>query len=302
MKTQDGRHRAHVPIWEGIVTINYYDVLEIDARATAEEIKSSFRRKVMECHPDRNPDDRRQAEERVRIVIEAYRVLADPESRSIHDRQLDAVRAPEPVETIWDRIRRQTDNPAMRSRLVLHELLEGNGREAVAIYESLLRDYADFDLLPYLDLKDYLDCKFLLAEEYERRGNIAVALGMYREVYKEELELPRLCYFFEEVKVRLRDIYCGKAMRRVEPRQALRYYEDALDMDLCRPDKALVYKRMAESHFSLGNLDAARASLEMAFRHHPKLKGTRRICEKLGITPLGDRTAGDGAAAASTRA
>jgi len=241
----------------------------------------------MEHHPDRNPRQREAAEERVRIIIEAYRVLSDPQERRKHDELLRPGQRPD-HETVWDRLRRQTFDPAARSRLLLHELLEGNGTAAVEIYESLLRDYIQFDLLPYLSLKDYLDCKFLLAEAYEQQGKHRVALEMYKEVYREELELPRLCFFFEEVQVRLRDLYCKTFARHLPPEEALEYYREALDlMPLDKADRALIFKRMAECHYKLGDLDSAREALRNAFRNKPNLKGTKRICDKLGFTPLG---------------
>jgi len=268
------------------VTVNYYEILDVGADATQEEIRSSFRRKVMEHHPDRNPHAKDQCEAEVRVVTEAYRVLSHPERRLAHDRRLAPGGAVE-ADAFGDRLRSRTRDPGAQSRLVLHELLEGNGPLAVEIYESLQRDYVYFDLLPYLSLKDYLDCKFLLAEEYERQGNLKVALEMYKEVYKEELELPRLCFFFDEVKIRLRNLYCRDLVRGAPPEAALGYYCEALDeLELSKADKALIFKRMADCYYRLGDLANARATLREAFRHQPNLKGSQRICKKLGITSL----------------
>ena len=268
------------------MTVDYYEILDVAAHATQEQIRSSFRRKVMEHHPDRNPHAKEQSEAEVRVVIEAYRILSDPEQRLAHDRRMGSG-APVETDAFGDRLRSRTHDPGAQSRLVLHELLEGNGPRAVEIYESLQRDYVYFDLLPYLSLKDYLDCKFLLAEEYERQGNLRVALEMYKEVYKEELELPRLCFFFDEVKIRLRNLYCRNLVRGVAPEVALGYYCEALEgVELSKADKALICKRMADCYYRLGDLESARAALREAFHHHPKLKGSQRICQKLGMTPL----------------
>jgi len=265
--------------------MNYYDVLDLHPQATYEEIRSSFRKKVMQHHPDRNPDDRERAEERVRAIIEAYRVLCDPDRRCDHDARLNNGNGSLRTQTIWDEIRTNGD-PASKSRLVLHELLEGNGARAVEIFESLLRNYINYDLLLYLDLKDYLDCKFMLAEEYERSGNLKLALEMYKEIYREEEEPPRICFFFDELKLRLRDLYCRKLTRKTKPRIALDYYAEALAFIHDKADRSLVFKRMAECYLKLQDTEEARASLEEAFRLNPRMKGARRICEKLCITQI----------------
>ena len=63
---------------------NYYDILGVNQNASAEEIKSAFRKKARQLHPDVNkaPD----AEEKFKELGKAYETLSDPDKRALYDR------------------------------------------------------------------------------------------------------------------------------------------------------------------------------------------------------------------------
>ena len=63
---------------------DYYEVLGVAKTASAEEIKSAYRKLAMKYHPDRNPGDK-AAEEKFKEAAEAYDVLHDPEKRQRYD-------------------------------------------------------------------------------------------------------------------------------------------------------------------------------------------------------------------------
>lgn len=63
---------------------NYYELLEVDSKATLEEIRKSFRKKSKELHPDRNPDSL-DAQSAYAEVTAAYAVLSDPKKREEYD-------------------------------------------------------------------------------------------------------------------------------------------------------------------------------------------------------------------------
>lgn len=89
-----------------------HDVLGVSQNATKEEIKAAYRKRVMECHPDRNPGDA-DAVRRFCEVQDAYESITNPSyrpprspqasyqaprPRSDHDWIRDA---PPPTHDIW---------------------------------------------------------------------------------------------------------------------------------------------------------------------------------------------------------
>jgi molecular chaperone DnaJ len=64
---------------------DYYEVLGVARHATAQDLKSAYRKLAMQYHPDRNSGDK-AAEERFKEASEAYEVLSDPEKRGRYDR------------------------------------------------------------------------------------------------------------------------------------------------------------------------------------------------------------------------
>jgi molecular chaperone DnaJ len=63
---------------------DYYQILGVSRDATAQEIKSAYRKMAVQYHPDRNPGDQ-EAEEKFKRAAEAYAVLADSEKRARYD-------------------------------------------------------------------------------------------------------------------------------------------------------------------------------------------------------------------------
>mgnify|MGYP003952325735 CR=1 FL=1 len=63
---------------------DYYEILGISKNATAAEIKKAYRKKAIEYHPDKNPNDK-AAGANFKKAAEAYEVLGDQEKRNKYD-------------------------------------------------------------------------------------------------------------------------------------------------------------------------------------------------------------------------
>ena len=68
--------------------INYYQLLGIDAKADRQTVKQAYLAKIKEWHPDKNPDRTDEAEEKTKVLNQAYQILGDPEQRKNYDRML----------------------------------------------------------------------------------------------------------------------------------------------------------------------------------------------------------------------
>jgi molecular chaperone DnaJ len=68
------------------VSRDYYEVLGVARDASGDQIKSAYRKAALQWHPDRNPENKQEAEENFRACTEAYSVLSDQQKRGIYDR------------------------------------------------------------------------------------------------------------------------------------------------------------------------------------------------------------------------
>jgi DnaJ-class molecular chaperone len=64
---------------------DYYSVLGVPKGAAEKDIKSAYRKLARKWHPDQNPDNAKEAEEKFKEISEAYEVLGDPEKRKKYD-------------------------------------------------------------------------------------------------------------------------------------------------------------------------------------------------------------------------
>ncbi|MCK4376291.1 MAG: DnaJ domain-containing protein [Candidatus Brocadiae bacterium] len=256
----------------------YYGVLDIDRSASQPEIKQAFRRLAKRYHPDTNRTEGPAAAKKLKKVIAAYRVLSNDRERARYDVLMQA------SPTFQEEARRSEAHTLKEyAQEMLGDLLAGRGRRALNLHDQLCAR-GDFALRNHLDVKDYLDCIFLLAEQCERANRFREAAALYEELYEKEKEPPRQRYFFDEVKARIKKLYSRKLPRDARSAaEEIGCYERILKFELDKSEKAFILKKIAEVHCRVGDEGRAKEIFSEALKLKPGLKGTATIRENLGM-------------------
>ena len=65
---------------------DHYRILGLSRDASDADIKKAYRKEALRWHPDKNPDNKEEAERRFKAVSEAFKVLSDADERAHYDR------------------------------------------------------------------------------------------------------------------------------------------------------------------------------------------------------------------------
>ncbi|KAL7248123.1 hypothetical protein ACSBR2_002932 [Camellia fascicularis] len=86
---QGGEARLLIEDWEGAVADLKSKVEKSPQTASISEIKRAYKKLALQWHPDKNVDNREEAETKFREIAAAYEVLGDEEKRTRYDRGED---------------------------------------------------------------------------------------------------------------------------------------------------------------------------------------------------------------------
>jgi hypothetical protein len=185
--------------------INYYEILGIEPTCSPAEIKSSFRKRAKELHPDLKPTNHKSSEDLMRVLLDAYETLSNPLRRSDYDREF--IRYASRVRFNYrEFLKNKKDDLVSQSKLIFYDLLNSEADSALQLHEELSGRYEDFSLEHYLGHEDYMDCLFLMAEALEKKAEFIKACELYKTLCLLEFKKPYFHHFMEEVVDRLRSI------------------------------------------------------------------------------------------------
>ena len=217
----------------------------------------------------------------MRILLKAYEVLSNPEKRAAYDRNM-FLRISRKKESFNYReyLRNRENDFTSQAKLILYDLLHSYHEEALFLYKKLSAQ-PHFHLYHFLNREDYMDCTFLLAEQFLENGEYLLAFDLFKTVYTEELRNPYYKHFIYEIIERLKRIACFQLIGRVSPDRSIQYMKELLDFDFPNKDKALLYKKIAETYAYLGNQQMAVEFLDKGLQYNRKLTGIKKLKEKI---------------------
>ncbi|AFY70236.1 heat shock protein DnaJ domain protein [Thalassoporum mexicanum PCC 7367] len=210
----------------------YYQILELASSASAEQIKSAYRRLARKYHPDLNGDDQ-VARDRFEQVTQAYRILAEPASRSDYDRHLNSGNSQ------FDPRRSPSSQHTRLYEQGLLSLQDGNYNQAIVLFSRALDYFSNF-------AEAYLK----RAVAHYRNGNAAAAVT----------DLNRAI----ELKPQLNEAYYQRGLARSRlgyDQSAIEDYDQAIELN---PNYGQAFYRRGLLQRDLGNETAAQQDLQAA--------------------------------------
>ena len=282
---------------------NYYEVLGVSPDSNQSTIKSAFRKKAKKYHPDMEGPGRGKAasagsesqsrkkhdsvpvasvrESAMRLILEAYRILSDAEKRRAYDRSLRRQQLEQGGFDYRIFLKSRTFDPESQAKLIIFDLLHNLEDEAIAVYERS-KSFGDFRLERWIERGEAMDAEYCLAEEYEKRGRLLKAYGIYKRLIVMEQEKAWFRYYFDVVALKFRTLLLQKMPGRIDEDDYLDRLEEAISLGIGLRDSAQFLRKKAEVHLRRKEWDQARDALGRAEVMVPKLPGLAAVKKRLG--------------------
>jgi curved DNA-binding protein CbpA len=263
---------------------NYYEILGVEKNASSKKIRNNFRKKAKLLHPDVSKKNKQEAEEGMRLLLIAYRVLSNTQKRRTYDSDLR--QNVKKIEFSYrEFLKSKPDDMELQAKLIFYDILNGYTEDALSLYKKLIGNKG-FHLENHLPYGDYMDCAFLLAEEFDRQKDYVKSFLLFKKLFSYELEKPYFHHFNEEVIDRLRSLVTNKLQHITSTEKFLELLESLLVLDFPERDKAIFCKKIAEIHSRLGNRTRAIEYLQKGFCYDKKLPGTKKLSLKIGLAEI----------------
>ncbi len=261
--------------------VDYYEILGIEQSSSLQEIKKSFRQKAKRFHPDIDAKSEK-SDTAMRLLLKAYQVLSDPEKRKEYDKIRKTYISAGKF-NYRDFLRKRKNDIYSQSKLIFYDLLHNNESDALDLFEELA-DNKKIVLERYLGREDFMDCAFLLSEEYEKRQDFIKAYELLVKIVVLEQEKPYFKHFMDEVIERLKTISCTKMYGLICTELQIEYVEQLIDFDFTPKTTAYLLKKASELYLKLGKIEKARYYLTESLQLSPGMSGVKKLKKKTAVT------------------
>ena len=115
---------------------NYYEILEVNKKASQETISKVYKFLAKKYHPDANPDNKQEAEEKFKEISEAYEILSNEEKRKEYDEELHDYEASTTPQTVSAEDFLKLSNYCKELENALKQSSSGSGKNSANNYSS----------------------------------------------------------------------------------------------------------------------------------------------------------------------
>ena len=70
--------------------VDYYKILQVDRNAKDDDLKKAYRKLAMKWHPDKNPNNKKEAEAKFKQISEAYEIQISVPEPNLKSQRLDS--------------------------------------------------------------------------------------------------------------------------------------------------------------------------------------------------------------------
>jgi hypothetical protein len=257
-----------------------FNILKIPVDASVEDIKRAFRRRAKDLHPDLDIKEN-VSDSAMKELIIAYRMLLEWKKQYQTVSRTPGLKEEEKFD-YREFLRNRPDDLSIQAKLIFYDLLHGYEEEAIDLYRQFFAfPDEDRNLERYMDREDYMDCAFLLAEEFESRGDLITAFRMLIRISELEYQAPYFKHFMEEVLLRLRLLTCIRMNDRIPAETQVECLHTALGKKFAVSIRSDLCKRLAEIYAGLDLLDEAKYYLDMCLLYQPKMSGIKNLKKRI---------------------